>query len=152
MIKYTDDIIQIANIWMEAFGDSFEDVEYFANKLKNGKCIGYFINEKLVSMFYLIDCNLDEKENYYVYAACTLKEYRGQGCMSALLDFVKEKYNKVCLIPANESLIEYYKNNGLTCFSKIENLHFYECDDLINEYLFEGCSLKTPIVQCYKGE
>lgn len=152
MIKYTDDINQIADIWMEAFGDTFEDVDFFAKNLQNGKCLGYFIDEKLVSMLYLIDCNLDNDDNYYVYAACTLKKYRGYGYMKALLDYIKNNYGKVCLIPANESLIDYYKNNDLDCFSSIESLHFNECDALVNDYLFEGCSLQTPIVQFYKGE
>lgn len=152
MIKYTDDIKQIAKIWIEAFGDSFEDVKFFADNLKNGKCIGYFIDDELVSMLYLIDCNLEEKTNHYVYAACTLKKYRGRGYMKSLIDYVKDKYNQVCLIPANEGLIEYYKSVGLDNFSNVESLCFDECDDLNNDYLFEGCTLSTPVVQYYKGE
>lgn len=152
MIKFTNDINQIANIWIEAFGDSFDDVAFFENNLKNGKCLGYYINEKLVSMLYLVDCKLNDEDNYYVYAACTLKDFRGNGYMKNLLDYVKDTNGKVCLIPANEGLIDYYKNNGLDSFSSIEDLSFDECDALINDYLYVGCDLEKPVVQHYKGE
>lgn len=152
MVKFTDDINQIAEIWIEAFGDSFEDIKFFADNLSNGKCLGYFTDSKLVSMLYLIDCNLDGKPNKYVYAACTLREFRGNGYMKSLLDYIKENYNNVCLIPANESLISYYQNNDLTQFSSVNNLIFDECADLVEDYLYEGCELKNPIVQFYKGE
>lgn len=154
MIKFTDDIKQISKLWQIAFGDNDEDVVFFADNLKNGKCIGYFIDETLVSMLYLIECRLDdfEYEYVYVYAANTLPEYRGNGYMAELLNFVKKEYKYICLIPANEGLIEFYKNNEFFYFSDISKLVFDECEALINDYLYEGCNLDRPVVQVYKGD
>lgn len=147
MIKFTENKNDIIKLWQEAFGDSEEDILFFINNVKNAKCLAYYDNNSIASMLYLVDSS----KGKYVYAACTLKEYRGKGYMSDLLSYCKNQFDAVCLIPANEGLIEYYKNRGLNIELDIKEIKFNETDEIV-EYLFEGCELSNPIVLMYKGE
>lgn len=144
MIKAVQSTEDIVALWAEAFGDSREDIIYFIDNIRHGKCIGYYEGDKLLSMLYLVDCNYKQYMSQYVYAACTLKENRGRGYMSALLDYcTAECEHGFCLIPANYGLVEYYESRGLNRHISIEDISFDECDGIC-EYLFEGCELEAP--------
>ncbi|MCC8073537.1 MAG: GNAT family N-acetyltransferase [Clostridiales bacterium] len=151
MICEVCDCEKIIPLWQEAFGDSEEDIIFFLKKCVNKKCIGYYEDNTLVSMLFLVDCILNDERCKYVYAACTSSKSQGNGFMTNLLNYCKKNYKKVCLIPANESLIDYYKAREFTKEADIKNLTFIESDE-IKEYLFDGCSLEKPIVLFYKGE
>lgn len=145
MIKFTDNKNDIIKCWKEAFGDSDEDILFFIDNVKDAKCLSFYDDENIASMLYLVESSLGK----YIYAACTLKEYQGQGIMTKLLDYSKENYDKISLIPATLSLIDYYKNRGLDIVDDIDSLKFNQIDE-INEYLFEGCQLEHPIVMSYE--
>lgn len=147
MIRFTENREDIIKCWKEAFGDSDEDILYFVDNVKNAKCLAYYDDDKITSMLYLVKCSI----GYYVYAACTLEEFREKGYMTELLNYVKAKYSPVCLIPAKPWLIDYYKKRGLNITIEISQLQFDEIDG-IKEYLFEGCELENPIALLYKGE
>lgn len=151
MVKEVVNKDDIVLIWSEAFGDTKEDILYFADNVKNAKCLGVYDNDTLQSMLYLVDCRIKNDVSHYVYAACTFEKYRNNGCMSKLLDYCKKNYNDVCLIPANEGLVGYYKNRGLTLSESINDIKFDEIDGIV-DYLFEGCELEKPFLQRYKGE
>lgn len=146
MIRETNNIDDIVLLWNEAFGDSREDIEFFQNKLQNGRCIAYYDGTNIASMLYLIDCNLNGKVNHYIYAACTLEKYRSKGYMTKLINYSIDNYGSVCLIPANTGLIEYYKNRSLVNEYSKNEIVFYEREELLSDYLFEGCSLETPLI------
>lgn len=141
MIKFTSDNKDIVKCWAEAFGDSENDILFFINNVQNANCLAYYVGGNIASMLYLVESSLGK----YIYAACTLKEYRKNGYMGELLDYCKKNYNNISLIPANKGLIKYYNNRGLTITDSVDNLHFNECDEIV-EYLFDGCELKQPIV------
>lgn len=128
-LSKSDDISGIISLWKEAFGDSDEDIRFFLDA--NYKPENTLVNEcdgKITSVLFLLDGYMHIKNNdypsYYLYAACTLKEYRGRGQMAELLEFAKElsRYrNKyfISLKPAEESLFEYYSRFGYrTAFYK----------------------------------
>lgn len=146
MIKAYNDLNGIAEIWCEAFGDTFEDVKYFFENLKHGKCFAYIIDGKAVSLLFLVDCSIGDSTAKYIYAACTLKQFRGMGYMSRLLSYVCSLGSDVCLIPANERLVTYYKQRGFEEVRSVDELNFFENDVINNDYLIVGCSLKEPIV------
>ncbi len=146
MIKAYNDLNGIAEIWCEAFGDTFEDVKYFFENLKYGKCFAYIIDGKAVSLLFLVDCSIGDSAAKYIYAACTLKQFRGMGYMSRLLSYVCSLGSDVCLIPANERLVTYYKQRGFEEVRSVDELNFFENDVINNDYLIVGCSLKEPIV------
>lgn len=150
MIKFTDDTKQIIKIWQQAFKDTEEDIIFFIENCKNKLCLGFFEDEKLLSMMYLVDCLCNGQKMKYVYAACTLDDMQGRGYMSMLLDYCKENLKSFCLIPANENLVDFYYRRGLIDKAEIENLSFVETEE-IKEYLFEGCELKNPFVMKYIG-
>ena len=145
MIKITDCKENIINCWQEAFGDSSEDILFFINNVREADCLGYYVGDELASMLYLVESSLGK----YVYAACTLKKYRGLGYMRELLNFCKDKFSRICLIPANEGLIDYYKKCGLVIAKNLNELTFNQTQE-INEYLFDGCELKEPFVMVYE--
>ncbi len=145
-INFTNDTEQIISLWQEAFGDSREEIMFFVNNAKNTKCLACFKDEVLASMMFLVQCSIKGENGSYVYAACTDKRYRGQGCMSALLKYAKDNTDGfVCLIPADEELIDYYCPRGFAKSADIKDLQFEQCDE-IKEYLFEGCTLEKPFV------
>lgn len=147
MIRFIDNQNDIIKCWQEAFGDSKEDILFFINNVKDSKCLALYNEEKIASMLYLVKCNL----GYYIYAACTLNRYRSCGYMTELLNFCKNKFDRLCLIPANEGLIEYYRKRGFENETEIDNLKFNQIKE-IDEYLFDGCNLEQPIVLIYRKD
>ena len=152
MIKITNNIDDIVPLWKEAFGDSREDIVFFIDNIRNGVCLAEYQNDKAVSMLYLVDCSLNSKQAHYIYAACTDKKYQKNGYMAGLIKYCIDNYDRVCLIPANEHLVDYYKKQGLVFKHSVDDLKFNECRELIDEYLYAGCSLDSPVVLVNKGE
>lgn len=145
MVNFVTDKNKIIELWQEAFGDSRGEILYFTDNLKNGKCIGISEVDELASMLFLVKCNFGS----YIYAACTRKKYRGGGYMTQLLDYTKDNESPLCLIPASDSLVDFYYKHGFTEHAHIEDICFDECDG-IKEYLLEGYSLTDPQVMIYK--
>lgn len=152
MIKITNNIDDIVPLWKEAFGDSREDIVFFIDNIRNGVCLAEYQNDKAVSMLYLVDCSLNSKQAHYIYAACTDKKYQKNGYMAGLIKYCIDNYDRVCLIPANEHLVDYYNKQGLVFKHPVDDLKFNECRELIDEYLYAGCSLDSPVVLVNKGE
>ena len=82
--SYSEDII---NLWQASFGDSREDIEFFLRECKNKKCVCLYNNSRLLSMLFLVDCRVSDREFVYIYAACTDKSAQGKGYMSRLLNY-----------------------------------------------------------------
>lgn len=145
--KYNNEIIEL---WQDAFGDSQEDVIFFLENAKNISCL-YLSDAKLCSMLFLVDCRVNHNDYKYIYAACTSKECRNNGYMSSLLAYAQEHYNKLVLIPADDSLVNYYSDRKFNHKIDIKDILFNECKE-IKEYLFEGCTLNEPFALAYIGE
>jgi predicted acetyltransferase len=149
MIKFTDNKDDIIKCWQEAFGDSEDEILYFINNAVNTKCLAFYEDNQITSMLYLVDCKVNKIDSKYIYAACTLNEYKNQGYMTQLLDFAKDNYKSICLIPAKNWLIDYYSKRGFTQTINISDITFNQIQ-MIKEYLFEGCELDNPIGLLYK--
>ncbi len=143
MIEFTDNRESIINLWQEAFCDSREEIEFFIDNVKNARCLMYFNGDIGASMMYLVDCKVNGEKLYYIYAACTLKDYEGRGYMTELIDFCLSHGMKVCLIPASESLVDFYSKRKICNRFDIGDIKFDEIPE-IEEYLFEGYELKQP--------
>ena len=152
MIRYCEDKNEIIPLWQEAFGDTEKEIKFFTDNVKNASCLVYCKGDKIASMMFLVDCFIDGKKGKYAYACCTLKEYRGLGLMSELLSFAQnEKYNFLCLIPASDSLIDFYEKRGFTKREKIGKISFEQIPE-IKEYLFEGFELTNPVILINSGD
>lgn len=145
MVKNVNNESEIVELWQEAFGDTKDDIIFFLNNLRNGKCIGIYNETELASMLFLVKCNFGN----YIYAACTKKKYRGDGCMTKLLDYAKKSEKTLCLIPGDDSLVKFYKMRGFNDTACIDELRFDESDE-IAEYLLDGYDLTVPQVMIYK--
>lgn len=145
MVKEITNKEAIIDLWQEAFGDTREEILFFLENCNHKKCLGYFENKSLLSMLFLVKCSF----GYYIYAACTQKESRNTGTMTALLNNCKNNYHNLCLIPANESLISYYKKRGFLKEKPLSSLEFEETKEIC-AYLLEGCELKKPFILIYE--
>ena len=146
MIKTCKDYNDIIPLWQEAFGDSEEDIRFFCENVNNAECIVYCHENSIASMMYLVDCKVGEKRAKYIYAACTFKKYKGMGYMSELINYCIKKYSDsftLCLIPASDSLIEFYTARGIGNIIDIDKITFEQSED-IKEYLLEGYNLSVP--------
>ena len=151
MFKFTDNRKDIINLCHEAFGDCEEDINYFIDNVRNTNCLAYYVGDEIASMMFLVKCSVYGEESYYVYAACTAIKYRNQGLMTKLLDFAKENYSSICLVPALDPLIEFYMSRGFTKKIKIEDIKFKQKPEIV-ESLFEGYQLTEPTALMFGGK
>lgn len=123
----------IIKLWHEAFGDDEIYINTFLNET-DFKLLCFTDDGKPVSMLFLLpgEAVSDEivSKAYYLYAACTLSEYRGRGLMTRLLKEArsyafKNRASYIFLMPGEESLCEYYFKRG------------FKCVCFRNEYLFD---------------
>lgn len=158
MIKYDIDFCndrrQIVDVWKSVFGDSEQEILYFLDECKNKKCLGAFANGKLVSMLFIVNCTYGSLNGKYVYAVSTLKEYRSNGIARRLVEKAKEYADDfLWLIPAEKSLIDYYKKFGfdikLYSYTDYSNRISFDESRNIIEYLYEGCQLEKPVGMVY---
>jgi hypothetical protein len=145
---YNDSII---SLWQKSFGDSREDVLYFLNECMHKSCLCLYDDNELLSMLFLVDCKVNDKEYKYIYAACTDDRARGNGYMSKLLEYSLKNYERVLLIPADDDLVNYYSKRNFVCKIDISNILFDEIEE-IREYLFEGCELEKPFALANLGD
>lgn len=150
-IAFTTDLDKIKSLWLQVFTeDSDESVYYFYNNCKHKKCLGAFVEDQLVSMLFLIDCSYCGKKGAYIYAVCTLPEYRRKGISSSLIEYSKLlDYDFLWLIPANESLFNFYSGFGFEIklyseHSFANTVSFSETKEMIFDYLYDGSEFKYP--------
>ncbi|MEI6578198.1 MAG: GNAT family N-acetyltransferase [Eubacteriales bacterium] len=130
MIEFANkkDIEQIISLWQECFGDKKEYISFFLNRCFTSKnCLVYRENNRIVSMLFLLEGNVkvagEILSSFYIYAACTAKDYRNRGIMSRLIqwsiDYSElEQIDLICLVPSEETLFDYYARLGFLRYFK----------------------------------
>lgn len=134
MIRYSNenDINGIINLWNEAFGDSEKEIRFFLDSCyKPQNTVIYEADGEIASMLFLLEGDMHisstDYPSYYLYAACTLKKFRGRGIMAKLLDFAqktaadRDKYF-ICLRPGEKSLFDFYEKFGYKSVFKIRKV------------------------------
>ncbi len=123
LIQHRNEIIRL---WQDSFGDSEEYITFFLDNCRDCDALGYFIDNRLVSMFFLLNGKICNKRCKYLYAACTAKNYRRQGIMGKLINYAADYckcngYEGIFLVPANDKLYSYYSKFGfISSFSKLK--------------------------------
>lgn len=121
MIYFADlqDRGDLIELWKQAFGDSEEYIEMFlAENASLCKIVIYRAEGKIASATYLLPVSYARADHtnakaWYLYAAATLPEYRGNGFFGEVLGFIQEWFlEPVFLVPAQKSLISYYERHG----------------------------------------
>jgi len=141
------DIKNIVSLWIEAFGDGEDEIMFFIrNRYKPENTVVCEENGNIVSMLFLLDGQMCIRSidypSYYLYAACTSKEFRGRGIMASLLDFAKNiaqnrVYRFICLKPAEQSLFDFYKKHGYKSVFTQKLLTVYKTDIIKPVDIFE---------------
>lgn len=150
-IELLEDKEEIIQLWQEGFGDPKEEILYFLENCSNKFCLAYKEENKPLSMLFLVEANLNGEETEYVYGATSSKAARNKGYMSELIKFIQKKYNRLCLIPASESLIEFYEKRHFIYSHPIEALKFNQTKEIV-DYLFDGYNFYKPVVLEYRKE
>ncbi len=144
-LSNSNDIDGIIAVWKEAFGDSEDDIRFFLNAhYVPDNTLLYEHEDVITSVLFLLDGDMHingmDYPSFYLYAACTLKEFRGRGMMADLLEFAKETASSreklfIALKPASDSLYNYYSSFGYKAvFSKkITEIDILSDNELIKE-------------------
>lgn len=116
---------QAKELWCKTFGDSEEFVERFLNLYFDNR--HFFCSEnngELQAMLFILDYSLRihsaEYKGAYLYAFCSVPQYRGSGLASGLLQQTERilsssGYDYLFLIAASEGLIDYYERLSFRC-------------------------------------
>lgn len=112
------DIPALKAIWLSCFEEREDAAELFFKR--NKSAFHAYACEKdgrIVSALYLIDCSLNSESAHYLCGAATLPDYRGQGLMSALIEYALDDAKRrgdrySLLLPASESLYGFYARFG----------------------------------------
>ena len=133
----------LINAICECFGDQKEIVNYFFdNKFSTDNCFVCVKDGAVAASLHTMEQKLilNEKiyKSSYIYAACTLPQYRNQGYMKKLLkyteDCLKAKGNCFAfLVPGSLGLVNFYQKAGYQNFFKTKTI-FLEKDDIINHF------------------
>lgn len=161
MIEFAteNDFQAIIRLWHRSFGDNDMYIERFLNMLFNSKnCLIYRETSSILSMLFLLDSKIVSNASiypaYYVYAACTAPENRGQGIMSKLLKYAiaysaREGKDFLCLSPADEHLFEYYSRFG---FNKLfKRKEFTLSRSIMSQLSEDGAQPTMPSIEEVKS-
>jgi len=139
MIRFADknDVTEIRKLWDIAFSDGKEFNNYFFENIFNEKnTLILRENNELISMAQMINYEIENLgEVTYIYGAATNPKFRGYGYMKKLLkksfelDIEMNKKASI-LIPAQESLFDYYKKIGYKTGFHIDRKRLEKTDNL----------------------
>lgn len=117
-IAEKSDMLQIASLWGEAFGDSRESVEEFFRTFPN--CLSYVAEEdgEVLAMVHGLPQILSpHTQTAYLYAVATANAHRGKGLCRRLMEFAEKDlqnrgYAACVLTPGEGSLFGFYEKIG----------------------------------------
>lgn len=112
----------LKTIWKDCFGDGNEYVDfYFENRYRDENTLVCLWEGKPAAMLTLIPCTMTAHgttwRGKYVYAVATTPRYQGRGLSGHLLEVMhtslkNDGYDFSALVPASESLFDYYAKRG----------------------------------------
>lgn len=111
-------IPQLKRLWMDIFNEKEQAVDLFFDRCKT--FVSFYtasVDQKPVSMVFLVHSTLNGEKAHYLCSAATSKEYRDRGIMSSLIEYALEdaRSKGECyslLFPADDGLYGYYKRFG----------------------------------------
>ena len=130
------DVPALVSNWQMCFGDEPSQIKpFFESKaFSPADTLVYEENGEVVSQLFLMEGVLRKGclvyPAFYLYAACTLEEYRGRGIMSALVKeaiaHARERGKEfIFLLPGEKELYDYYSKLGFepccACEEKVIN-------------------------------
>ena len=131
MIVFADESrkAELMEIWKQSFGDSDEYIRMFFDcNFSKIKVLVYEVDKKAVSVAYFLPATYISEEDksilcWYLYAAATLPEFRNRGYFGQIMKTVSETFPEpVFLVPGEESLISYYKKQGMQVWQEAQSI------------------------------
>ena len=133
---------ELHSLWQMTFLEDTQVIEnFFENVFSSVVTPTIKVNGEIVSSLFLLDCNIGHYKGKCVYCAMTKYSERGKGYMKKLLDFsynycLDNGFDFLFLVPAEESLFEYYKKCGFENFG-IHRKHTFNGDTPITKEKLE---------------
>lgn len=118
--------MELARLWQEAFGDSFEAIEgFFCTAYSPSRCRCVTVNKKAVAALYWLDARLDGQRYAYIYAVATAASHRGKGlCRKLMADthahLALRGYDGALLVPETPELRSMYEKMGYTTCTTVK--------------------------------
>lgn len=110
--------MDMARLWQEAFGDSFEFIEgFFCTAYSPARCRCVTIGGEVAAVLYWLDTEYDGQRFAYIYAVATKKSHRGKGLCRLLMEdththLLGRGYAGALLVPQSQSLRDLYRKLG----------------------------------------
>ena len=113
---------QLQALFTEAFGDARFTELFFQRGYSPDRCFLAAADQVLAALHW-IDCDLHGRRFAYVYGIAAFESCRGQGIGSALIraaiEHLRQSYEVILLVPAEEGLFGYYERFGFSAVSTI---------------------------------
>ncbi len=121
---------ELQSLWQMTFLEDAQVIDnFFENVFSSVVAPVIKINNEIASSLFLLDCKIGNYNGKCVYCAMTKYSERGKGYMKKLLDFsydycIDNGFDFLFLVPAEESLFDYYKKCGFKNFG-IHRKHIF---------------------------
>ena len=109
---------QLIELWLSCFDEIPSALEiFFEYAEKNARIFCAKRDNQIISALYLLGVKLAARQANYLFAAATLKEYRGKGIMGKLIEYSMSEAQKdgdvfSLLLPAGDGLYKFYARFG----------------------------------------
>ncbi len=117
------DFNNIISLWNKVFGDNEAVIREYLERFYD-RVLFYKDGDELLGMLSLLPISVKNRMGYYVYAVATDEKHRGEGIATKLIEYAKDLCSKdefLILVPASNSLIEFYERfgfYGISCVAK----------------------------------
>lgn len=135
------------DIWQACFGDSKDYIErFFKHWAGTAKAVAWIEEGHAVSVIYLLPAEYrctgkTPVKIYYMYAVATLPAYQKRGYCAGLIKWISDNIKEpVILVPADEKLAAYYRNNG---FCDLQNAVYENISACNNKNKSEKYTIKN---------
>lgn len=123
MIRFAKraDVPFLKALWSEAFEDDDSSINFFyEHRFTESNTLIWAEKEMPIAMLTLLPAQMKVQEKRYpvkyVYGVATKREYRGRGISSKLISYINKQADDnneiLVLVPAKESLFDFYKRFG----------------------------------------
>ena len=107
----------LKSLWIEAFKDSEDYVDFFFNhRFNDVATFVYLVDDNPVSMAFVFNEELYHKGAYihagYIYGVATSSKHQGRGYSTEVLKHIQSIYPTTFLIPATKRLFDFYGRGG----------------------------------------
>ncbi len=118
----------LRRLWQQTFGDTDAFLQrFFSVAFSPERCRCVCIEDTPVAALYWFDCRVDDRKVAYLYAIATAAAHRRKGLCRALLADTHRHletlgYAGAVLVPAEQSLFNYYEKQGYRPFGGMQTL------------------------------